>query len=44
MELLVGIGLGCIVLSMAICLWCALGNIDELLKNADEWEEGISDE
>ena len=44
MELMAGIAIGCIVLITVICIWCALGNVDELVKNADVWEEGTSDE
>ena len=35
-----GIAVGCIAVAMGICIWCALGNVDILLKNADEWEAG----
>jgi hypothetical protein len=30
----------CISVAMAICVYVALGNVETLVKNADEWEEG----
>lgn len=30
----------CISVAMALCVFVALGNVDTLVKNADEWEEG----
>ena len=35
-----GLAVGCVALAVAICLFIALGNVDILLKNADDWEEG----
>ncbi len=34
------IAITCIALAVVICILVALGNVDELIKNADEWEEG----
>lgn len=34
------LAVGCIVLAIVICTFVALSNVDILLKNADEWEEG----
>lgn len=39
-EIAGAIVIGCIVLAMGICIWCVLTNVDELVKNADAWEEG----
>lgn len=30
----------CISVAMALCVFVALGNVDTLVKNADEWEDG----
>lgn len=30
----------CIALATVICIFVALDNVDELIKNADEWEDG----
>ena len=35
-----GIVIICISVAMALCVFAALGNVDELIKNADEWEDG----
>lgn len=34
------IAVGCITIAILICIYVALGNVDILLKNADEWEDG----
>lgn len=31
---------GCIAIAIGICIWCVLGNVDELVRNADKLEEG----
>ena len=35
-----GIAGGCIAIATGICIWCALGNVDKLIKNADRLEDG----
>ena len=30
----------CIALEVLICIFMAMGNVDELIENADEWEGG----
>ena len=30
----------CIALEVLICIFVSLGNVDELIENADEWEGG----
>lgn len=35
-----GIAVGCVILAIGICIWCVLGNVDELMKNAEKWEDG----
>jgi hypothetical protein len=35
-----GIVIVCISVAMTLCVFAALGNVDTLVKNADEWEDG----
>lgn len=34
------VAIGCLAIALILCLWCAFSTVDELVKNADEWEEG----
>ena len=38
-EIMAAVAVGCIVLAIGICIWCTLGNVDELIKNADRLED-----
>ena len=34
------VAIGCLAIALILCLWCAFGSIEELVENADEWEDG----
>lgn len=35
-----GIVVGCIVISTILCIMCAAGNVNELVRDTDKLEEG----
>ena len=40
MEMLIRMGILCIALIIGLCIWGVLENVDELIKTADDWEDG----
>ena len=34
------VAIGCLALALILCFMCLLDNVDELIENADEWEDG----
>lgn len=35
-----GLAVSCIAIAMVTCVFIALGNVEILLKNSEEWEDG----